>query len=92
MSEKTMRQKIDELVDELELEDIIMFDEFDSAIIGLFQQFNTYFVAYDREKCIEILTVDGMTYEEANEYFEFNVIGGYLGKSTPAFLINIEND
>jgi hypothetical protein len=28
-----------------------------------------------------------MTSEEAEEYFEFNVQGAYVGENTPAFLI-----
>ncbi len=40
---------------------------------------------YDRKKCIEILEKQGMTKEEAYEYFDYNVIGAWMGKSTPAF-------
>lgn len=89
MEQETIRAKIDRMVDELELEDIILYDDLDDALIGLFQQFNTYFVAYDREKCIKILMKD-MSWEEAQEYFDFNIIGGYVGKSTPAFLVDFE--
>jgi len=39
----------------------------------------------DREKCIEILMED-MSEEEAEEYFEFNVQGSYVGETTPAFI------
>lgn len=89
MEQETIRAKIDRMVDELELEGIILYDDLDDALIGLFQQFNTYFVAYDREKCIQILMKD-MSWEEAQEYFDFNIIGGYVGKSTPAFLVDFE--
>lgn len=41
---------------------------------------------YDRGKCIEILMKrDGMTDEEAMEFFDFNVTGAYMGEGTPAF-------
>jgi hypothetical protein len=30
---------------------------------------------------------DGMTWEEAEEYFEFNQMGAWVGDSTPCFLI-----
>ena len=40
---------------------------------------------YDRERCIKILTGDGMSYDEAVEYFDFNTIGAYFGPNTPAF-------
>ena len=29
---------------------------------------------------------DGMTEEEAVEYFEFNIIGAWMGEETPCFL------
>ncbi len=44
------------------------------------------FVLYDRSKCIEILMRDGCTYEEAVEYFEFNVSGAWVGDRTPGFM------
>ena len=32
-----------------------------------------------------------MTYEEAVEYFEFNVIGAWVGEQTPMFLTKGED-
>jgi hypothetical protein len=29
---------------------------------------------------------DEMTYEDASEYFEYNIRGAYMGKYTPLFL------
>ena len=28
---------------------------------------------------------DSMPYEEAIEYFEYNILGAYMGENTPAF-------
>jgi len=51
-------------------------DGFDEAIIGIGQRCGQPdLIAYDYDKCIEILERD-MTYDEAIEYFEFNVVGG----------------
>ena len=61
-------------------------DGFDDAIIGVAQQFNIMSVAYNRDKCIEILMKD-MDQLEAIEYFEFNVIGAYVGEQTPTFIL-----
>ena len=48
-------------------------------------------MAYDRDKCIEILVErDGMEYEEAIEYFEFNVVAAWSGEGTPVFISKIE--
>jgi len=67
--------------------ELLVADGFDKAILGVSQQFNSLSVAYDRNKCIEILmTRDNMTQLEAVEYFEYNVIGSYMGKHTPSFI------
>lgn len=67
-------------------EQVMMADGFEGALLGYAQQFNTTFALYDRGKCIKILMDrDGMTEEEAEEFFEFNVQGAYVGNQTPAF-------
>ena len=67
--------------------ELLVADGFDKAILGVSQQFNSLSVAYDRNKCIEILmTRDNMTQLEAIEYFEFNVVGAYVGEHTPSFI------
>ena len=46
-----------------------------------------WLVVYDAEQCIEILVErDGLTYDEAEEYFSFNVTGAWVGEHTPLFL------
>ncbi len=66
--------------------DILFADGFAHALIGYVQQFNTVMALYDRAKCIRILMKrDGMTEEGAEEFFEFNVVGAWAGKNTPAF-------
>ena len=44
-------------------------------------------VVYDEAKCLDILVKrDGMTLEEAREFFEFNTAGAWGGEGTPMFL------
>jgi hypothetical protein len=60
---------------------------FDEAIIGIGWQFTQPMVVYDREKCIQVLMErDGMSREDADEFFDFNVSGAYVGKDTPVFV------
>lgn len=66
-------------------EEILMAEGFENAFLGVATQFNSKFAVYDRAKCIEILAKD-MTHEEAEEYFEFNVAGAWMGVNTPAFM------
>mgnify|MGYP003152277520 FL=1 len=68
-------------------EDALVADGFDSALIGFVEGCGRTTVAlYDRNKCIDILiNRDGMDYEEAVEFFDFNVVGAYVGDNTPLF-------
>jgi hypothetical protein len=58
-------------------------DGFEDAIIGISGEK----IVYSITKCIDILmTRDGMNYEEAEEYFVFNVEGAYVGEKTPIWV------
>lgn len=63
-------------------EEILKADGFDEAIIGIDP--NSVKLVYSIKKCIEILMRD-MTDEDAREYFNFNVLGAYIGEKTPIF-------
>ncbi len=79
----------------VEMEADAMFaDGFEDAIIGLAQQFTKLpIVVYDRRRCIEILMErDGMTHEEAEEFFSFNTEGAWVGEQTPMFLDRCEDE
>ncbi len=66
--------------------ELLLLDGFDEAIVGVVSRCAMEpVVVYSREKCIEILERD-MTNEEAEEYFDYNVSGGYVGERTPMFL------
>lgn len=60
---------------------------FEDAIIGYVERFGLPPLALvDRMKCIEILmSRDGMSGEDAEEFFEFNIIGSWMGEHTPCF-------
>ena len=78
------RKEIEEQYSDTEL---LFADGFDDAIVGVSQQFNSLSVAYNKNKCIEILmTRDKMSREEAMEYFEYNIVGAYVGQHTPSFI------
>ena len=67
-------------------EDLLLADGFDAAFIGTGQRCGHPNIAvYDRDMCIDILAND-MPYEEAVEYFEFNVAGAWVGEQTPIFV------
>lgn len=65
----------------------LLADGFEAAYIGICRRFSTVVAAYDYNKCIEILmNRDGMSGEEAEEFFEFNTLGAWVGEFTPAFI------
>lgn len=75
-----------------EIEDInpeaLLCDGFDEAIIGMAERINLGpVVAYDVDKMLEIMVKrDGMTYEEAMEYFDYNILGAWMGENTPVYI------
>jgi len=64
-------------------EGLLFADGFDEAIMGVEESAGV--VAYDIDKIIEILSRE-MTEEEAIEYFEFNILGAYMGEKTPVYI------
>lgn len=61
-------------------------EEFDEAIIGVSERIGDEpVVAYDTTKIVEILS-RSMTVDEAYEYFEFNILGAYVGEKNPVFI------
>lgn len=84
-----MRQAIEDFAKSAEIE-LLFLDGHDNAIIGVARQFTKYSVAYDKTKVIDNLCLQGdMDREEALEFFEFNIVGSYVGEHTPTF---VEND
>ena len=56
---------------------------FESAIIG--QSDADLRIVYSVEKIIDILSED-MTREPAQEFYEYNILGAYMGEMTPIYV------
>ena len=73
---------------------MMKWDGFDNAIIGVGERNNTdSMIVYDYNKMVKILvTRDDMSYEEAEEYIDFNIVGAWIGDTTPIIVTkkNIE--
>jgi len=67
--------------------------EFDEAIVGVADRIGMpTVVVYDSSKVIDILCErDGMDREQATEFYEFNIIGAYVGERTPMFITLIDD-
>lgn len=81
------RAAILEQIEFQELEDILLADGHDHAILGLVDVGSgRVVVAYSTKKILEGLASDGMTWDEAREYFDFNIAGAYVGPGTPVYV------
>jgi hypothetical protein len=69
---------------------MIKYDGYDEAILGPAyiwrERQQVQVLVYDAEKIREVLMQDGMDAEEAREFIEFNIEGGYLGITTPVLV------
>jgi len=73
-------------------EDIVLFDDIDSAFVGTANRCGMDVVAvYDYDKCIEIYREQGMGYIEALENANRGLLGTWAGDKTPLFLRFREN-
>lgn len=81
----------DETMEVLEAHEALLAVGFEKALIGYAERFNDVFAIYDRERVIEILVEQGLSHEDAEEYFGFNVVGAWMGSGTPAFVTLIGN-
>ena len=65
----------------------LLADGFEDALVGFGHRFTSAVAVYDRAKCVDVLiTRDGMSGDEAEEYFSFNVEGADVGEHTPVFV------
>ena len=75
------------LIAEIYGKDLLVMDGYDDCIIGVCERYaHDPFVVYDLGRVIQRLMDDGMTADEAREYFEHNQLGAYVGQKTPGFL------
>jgi len=88
--EKTIRAQLAEYDPEL-----LLADGFDAAIIGVARRVGSDdVIVYDRAECITMLVAEGLSFEEANEHFKYNVAGAFIGTKigakTPWFLTCVD--
>jgi hypothetical protein len=71
-------------------EGAIILDGFNDAIVGIVEEFgNGRRILYSKYKILTILCErDLMTMGEAEEFFDYNIIGLYAGEQNPIFLVS----
>ena len=69
-------------------ESVILADGFELAFLGCGYSYAGSYAIYHMGNCVEILMQrDGMTYDEAEEFIEYNVIGAFVGDRMPVLLV-----
>ena len=67
---------------------MIFANGFEKALLGAGRQAHRDVAVYDYDKCVRILMKrEKWTEEEALEWMEYNVVGAYVGESTPVFVM-----
>jgi hypothetical protein len=71
-------------------EGAIVLDGLNDAIIGIVEEFgNGPRILYSKNKILTILSQrDGMTSEEASEFYDYNILGLYAGEQNAVFLVS----
>lgn len=70
-------------------EDFLLLEpaSYDAAIVGLVARpEGGRAVCYEVEKVLEVLRADGMDEEGAQDFFDINIAGAFLGENSPVFL------
>ena len=69
-------------------EGAILLTDLEDCIIGVVEEFgNGRRILYDRTKIIQKLQErDSMTGQEAEEFYDYNILGLYAGEQNPVFL------
>ena len=66
----------------------ILFDGLEGSFLGYLSRCGQPLVAvYDENQVIQDLMDQGMDEDEAMDYLEFNITGGWLGEGTPGLLV-----
>jgi formylmethanofuran dehydrogenase subunit E len=75
----------EQLMEILADEECLTADGFEDALVGCTYGANVVAV-YDINKMIEVLIEEGMEYEDAVEFLNYNVVGAYVGEKTPQYI------
>jgi len=83
----TSRECPEPMDQDLDDETLVEYPEFRPFIIGVVERCGLPpAICYDRSAIIAYLTHELGDHDSAEEHFAFNVLGGYVGPTTPFFL------
>lgn len=70
------------------MEELMKIEGLDDAIVGVASRGGGEdFLVYSRDLCLEILMKNhSWSYEDAQDYFEHNILSTWVGETTPAIM------
>lgn len=97
MAEQELTAETQRVLDEvkesfMEDDEALLADGLEEALIGWVERFNVRVPLYDRAKVIALLVAQGLSEEDAEEHFGFNIVGAWMGEGTPAFATIIRKE
>lgn len=69
--------------------DALTPDGLEAAYVGFTcNHHHAHVAVYSFERCVEVLvTRDGMSHEDAEEFLHFNTLGAWVGENGPLFIL-----
>ena len=89
MTDEQLQSHVEALLDDEER--LSLMDGFADAFVGLGRAYGKPVGVYSKRKIIDILTQGGETEEEAEEYYQYNIAGAYIGNTTPVIIDDMED-
>lgn len=71
-------------------------EQFNPCLVGIVERFNSVFVVYSKKCILESLAAEMDPDPDyppdiaALEHYSFNIVGGWVGDGTPAFMLDEE--
>ena len=90
-----MKANLEDRLMEIGVENILTMNGYDDCIVGVLHRYglSKNVAVYDREKVLEkIMRLSDCSYSDAEEYYEFNQLGAWVGEGTPAFLVRLPEE
>ena len=87
--------RLEQIIEFYPDENLLSADGFEDCVLGVAydKTISTHRLVYSRSACIDVLIKrDKMTFEEAEEFFDFNVEGSYVGEATPIWVDDVMFD
>lgn len=88
-------------IEALEDEELLLLEpreQFDPCLVGLAERFHSHFAVYSRKAVISAIAEEEMLDQDeesdedvatnALEHYQYNIVGGWVGEGTPAFLMD----